>query len=34
LLWIPLIFALSLGLLRPLKAAFYAINYARRPDLR
>jgi len=34
LLWIPLIFALSLGLLRPLKAVFYAINYARRPDLR
>ena len=28
LLWIPLIFALSLGLLRPLKAIFYAINYA------
>jgi len=34
LLWIPLIFALSLGLLRPLKAIFYAINYLRRPDLR
>jgi len=33
LLWIPLIFALSLGLLRPLKALFYAINYVRRSDL-
>ena len=31
-LWIPLILALSLGLLRPLKALFYAINYSRRPD--
>lgn len=33
LLWVPLIFGLSLGLLRPLKALFYAINYARRSDL-
>ncbi|MDE0811539.1 MAG: DUF983 domain-containing protein [Alphaproteobacteria bacterium] len=33
LLWIPLILVLSLGLLRPLKALFYAINYDRRPDL-
>jgi uncharacterized protein (DUF983 family) len=32
LLWIPLILALSLGLLRPLKALFYAINYDRRTD--
>lgn len=34
LLWAPLILGLSLGLLRPLKATFYAINYQRRPDLR
>lgn len=33
-LWIPLILVLSLGLLRPLKGTFYAINYRRRPDLR
>ena len=32
LLWIPLVLALSLGLLRPVKALFYAINYDRRPD--
>jgi uncharacterized protein (DUF983 family) len=32
-LWIPLILVLSLGLLRPLKALFYAITYSRRPDL-
>lgn len=33
-LWIPMILVLSLGLLRPLKGTFYAINYRRRPDLR
>ncbi len=34
LLWIPMILILSLGMLRPLKGVFYAINYQRRPDLR
>ena len=33
-LWIPLILILSLGMLRPLKGVFYAINFRRRPDLR
>ena len=33
-LWIPMILVLSLGLLRPLKALFYAVNYCRRPDQR
>ena len=32
LLWIPMILVLSLGLLRPLKAVFYAVNCERRPD--
>ena len=32
LLWLSTILVLSLGLLRPLKALFYALNYDRRTD--